>query len=133
MIESVELVVTALTAGAAVGVGDAASAAMRDAYDGLKSLAGKALRRGAVASEAEGDVRFEEELADPVTHRERLVAALSEVDLEKHGELMAAARRVLSFVDHEGSGAGGHGVVVRNSQGVVVGNHATQTNHFGSA
>jgi hypothetical protein len=41
--DPITLIVTALAAGAALGVKDAASSAVKDAYAGLKALVGKRL------------------------------------------------------------------------------------------
>jgi hypothetical protein len=130
VIESVELVVAALAAGAAAGARDAASTAVKDAYEGLKSLTRKALRRSDSAADEEGIAEVEAGLADPGAHRKELAAALISAGVEADGELVAAARRVLELVDPEGASAGKYQIVLRDNKGVQVGDHNTQTNMF---
>jgi hypothetical protein len=129
VIESVELVVAALVGGTAAGVSNATSAAVSDAYDALKSLARKALLRGAGHDDAE----VEEKLADPFGHRAELAAALSKAGVETDVELVAAAQRLLSLVDRQGTAAGKYHVVLRGNKGVQVGDNNTQTINFGDA
>jgi hypothetical protein len=133
VIESVELVVAALVGGTAAGVSNATSAAVSDAYDALKSLARKALLRGAGHGDAGVGVEVEEKLADPLVHRAELAAALSAAGAEADAELVAAARRLLSLIDPQGAAAGKYHVVLRGNKGVQVGDHNTQTIHFGDA
>ncbi|MFE9745710.1 RIP homotypic interaction motif-containing protein [Saccharothrix saharensis] len=111
MIESVDLVVAALAAGATAGVTDTASAAVKDAYQGLKSLTRRALRRGGA----------DEDTADPDELRAALVAA----DVDADAELLAAARAVLELTGRAGT------VHVHDNQGVQIGDHNTMTLHFG--
>ncbi|MEU4447219.1 hypothetical protein AB0K14_37740 [Actinosynnema sp. NPDC050801] len=115
VIESVDLVVAALAAGATAGVTDTASTAVKDAYQGLKSLTRRALRRGGV----------EEEPTDP----EQLKAALTAADAGADAELVAAARRVLELADPEG--AAKYRVDVHDNQGVQIGDGNTMTLNFG--
>lgn len=132
MIESVELVVAALSAGAAAGAGNATSTAVQDAYQGLKSLTRKALRRGDVGDVAESDAVVEATLADPSAYREVLAEVLSKAGVAEDDELLTAARRVLDLVESHASYAEKYRVVLNDSQGVQVGDHNTQTNTFGS-
>ncbi|WP_236594770.1 RIP homotypic interaction motif-containing protein [Saccharothrix sp. 6-C] len=115
MIESVDLVVAALAAGAAAGVTDTASTAVKDAYRGLKSLTRRALRRGGVAQEP----------TDPV----ELKAALTAADAGADVELVAAARRVLELADP--AGAAKYHVDAHDNQGVQIGDGNTMTLNFG--
>ena len=130
VLDSVELVVAALLAGAAAGAGDSASAAVRDGYEGLKSLTRRALRRSAAVA---GDEPAEVEagLVNPEEHREELAEALSAVDVEGDEELVAAARRLLDLTDQAEAGKY-QGAMVRENKGVQVGDHNTQTNTFTS-
>ncbi|ONI86977.1 hypothetical protein ALI144C_10055 [Actinosynnema sp. ALI-1.44] len=116
--DSAELVVAALGAGAAAGVSDTASTAVKDAYSGLKSLTRKALRR---------DGRDGERLlADPTAHRDELVAALTTVDAEPDVDLVAAAKTVLHLTGHIDQ-RGKYVVDVHDNKGVQVGDGNTMT------
>ncbi|ONI87368.1 hypothetical protein ALI22I_21770 [Saccharothrix sp. ALI-22-I] len=117
VIESVDLVVAALAAGATAGMTETASTAVKDAYQGLKSLTSRALRRGG----------SDDEPTDP----EELKAALTAADAGSDPELVAAARRVLELTDPEGASAGKYRVNVRDSQGVQIGDGNTMTLNFG--
>jgi hypothetical protein len=129
VIESVDLVVTALTAGAAAGLTDTASTAVKDAYQGFKARVLHVLRRdGSVAEEV---VRAVE--ADAVKAGERageLTAALRDVGADTDPELVAAARRVLELADPTGAENGKYRVVVHGGQGIQVGDGNTQSNTF---
>ncbi|SFW86812.1 hypothetical protein SAMN04489730_6510 [Amycolatopsis australiensis] len=132
MLESVGLVVAALSAGAAAGAGGAASAAVRDGYEGLKSLTLRAVRRSPSTSE-DGQAVLEAGLAVPEAHQAELAAALSAAAVELDDELVAAARHVLELTGLAGVSDRRYGQVeVRDNQGVQVGDHNTQTNTFTS-
>ncbi|RSN60634.1 hypothetical protein DMH01_15180 [Amycolatopsis sp. WAC 04182] len=135
MIESVELVVAALAAGAAAGAGETASAAVKDAYTGLKSLASRALRRAkAVPAEVvemvESDAVTLTEDETRTAGRRELTAALTAAGAGDDEELVAAALKVLELTDPEGTRAGKYRVLLHGNQGVQVGDHNTQTNTF---
>ncbi|MFI7122638.1 hypothetical protein [Amycolatopsis sp. NPDC049868] len=135
MIESVELVVAALAAGAAAGAGETASAAVKDAYTGVKTLAARALRRAkAVPAEVvelvEADaVTLTEDGGDGVGRRE-LTAALAAASAGEDEELVAAALKVLELTDPDRAQAGKYRVLLHGNKGVQVGDHNTQTNTF---
>ncbi|MET9262653.1 RIP homotypic interaction motif-containing protein [Amycolatopsis sp. NPDC004079] len=124
MIEVAELVVTALTAGAAVGAKDTASVAIKDAYAGLKALTVKALRgsRNVETSAAALDA--------PEDHRAELVAALSAADAGHGLELARAARELLRLVGPPTAGTGKYVVNVHDNKGVQIGDGNTMTITF---
>ncbi|MCO1575497.1 hypothetical protein M8C13_06965 [Crossiella sp. SN42] len=126
MIESADLVMAALAAGAAAGVSETATTAVKDSYSGLKSLAGKVLRRHQPDSD---QATVEGQLADPETHRHELLAALTEAGVATHPELLNAARQVLGLVDPTGTAMGKYDVTVTNCTGVQVGGHNNMTIH----
>jgi hypothetical protein len=112
MIESVDLVLAALSAGAAAGVTTTASTAVTDAYAGVKSLTRKALRRN--------DPDLDEQLANPEAHGAELRAALTAA--EPTEELVAAARSLLALTKYQ--------VDIKDSKGIQVGDHNTMTLNF---
>ncbi|MFK0248184.1 hypothetical protein ACIQUM_26120 [Amycolatopsis azurea] len=131
MIESVELVVAALAAGAAAGTRETASTAVKDAYSGVKTLALRTLRRGesvpaAVVEAVESDVITSGDDEGGVARRRDLEAALTEVGAGNDDELVAAALKVLELTD-----PGKYRVTLHGNKGVQVGDHNTQTNTFG--
>lgn len=125
--DPITLVVTALAAGAASGVQDTASAAVKDAYASLKALVLKRFT-GRVAAER---VLAKHEDA-PQDWQEPLAKELAEAGADRDSDLVAAAQAMMSLVDAAGSRAGKYTVDVRGAQGVQVGDHNTQDNIFHS-
>jgi hypothetical protein len=119
--DPVTLIVTALAAGAASALQDGASAAVTDAYARLKALVNKRF-----ASRPKGELVLAEHQAAPQTWEAPLSAAGAEGD----AALVAAAQALMSLVDEAGARSGKYVVAVRDSQGVQVGDHNTQTNTF---
>lgn len=130
VIESVELVVAALAAGAATGVGETTSTAVQDAYAGVKALTLRVLGRGESVPSAVVEAVEKDSVGLVGEGRRELVAALTAVDAGRDAELVAAARRVLELADPAGIDAGKYRVLVRDNKGVQVGDHNTQTNTF---
>lgn len=118
LIESVDLVVTALGAGAAAGLTNTATTAVKDAYEGLKSLTRKALTRA--------DVDAVAVLEDPEAHGEELRAALA--DAGPDPELVAAARALLELIDPKGTK---YQIDVHDNQGVQIGDGNSMTLNLG--
>jgi hypothetical protein len=123
--DPITLIVTALAAGAALGVKDAASSAVKDAYAGLKALITKRFggRPGAEL------VLAKHERA-PETWQAPLMAELGEVGADSDPDLVAAAQALMNLVDEAGARAGKYMVDVRGAQGVQVGEHNRQNNVF---
>lgn len=99
--DPVTLIVTALTAGAALALKDSASSAVKDAYESLKALTKKRF-----AGRQDGELvlaRYEEA---PESWKGRLAAELTAVGAENDAALVAAARELMSLVDPAGSRAG---------------------------
>jgi hypothetical protein len=135
VVESVELVVAALAAGAAVGAGETASTAVKDAYAGLKALALRLLRRvESVPSEAiavvEADAVTAVDDENGVEQRQELAAALTVAGVGEDDQLVVAALRVLELADPAGSQAGKYRVLLHGNKGVQVGDNNVQTNTF---
>lgn len=95
--DAVELIVTALTAGAAAGMKDSATAAVKDAYASLTAAVRGRLSRSAARAES-GSV-VDAYAADPDGHRAALVAALTEAGVDNDQELVAAAQHMLRQMD----------------------------------
>jgi hypothetical protein len=106
-IEAVELVVTALAAGAAAGAKDTATAAVKDAYAGLKS----------------GVRRLIGHLPDDP---EELAAELAAANVGDDAEVLEAARAVLREADPDGK----YHVTVTDSKGVQIGDGNTMNLDF---
>jgi hypothetical protein len=125
--EPITLILTALGAGAALGVKDTASAAVLDAYNGLKALV-----RRRIAGRRDGELvlaRFEQA---PQTWREPLAEELTAADAAQDADLLAAAQALLRLVDPAGYRADTYNITMTNAQGVQMGDHNIQHNTFGT-
>jgi len=135
VVENLDLVVTALAAGAAVGVSGTASAAVTDAYEGLKVLVRKAVRRGTSQTgepDPQAEKMIDEQLGAPEQHRDVLVAALTAASADRDTELIEAARRVLELADPAGSRTQKYVLDVHDNQGVQVGDGNYMTLNIGN-
>src|SRR6266576_194233 len=99
--DPITLIVTALAAGAALGLKDTASSAVKDAYAGLKALARKRL-----AGRPDADVVLCRHEKAPPTWQAPLMAELDEAGAARDRDLVAAAQALMSLVDAAGAGAG---------------------------
>lgn len=125
--DPVTLIVTALTAGAALGLKDTTSAAVKDAYRSLKALAARRL-----AGRRDGELVLARHEEAPQAWEGPLVAELTAVGAADDANLAAAAQSLLSLVDEAGWRAGKYAVQVQGSQGVQVGDRNIQHNRFSS-
>jgi hypothetical protein len=123
--DPVTMIVTALASGAALGVSDAASAAVMDAYGELKALVRRRLA-GRPAAEAV----LARHASDPAAWREPLIAELSRCEAGDDDDLVAAARVVLGLTGAAARG-GKYVVDARGAQGVQIGDRNQQDNVFG--
>ncbi|WP_232343893.1 RIP homotypic interaction motif-containing protein [Actinoplanes awajinensis] len=112
-----ELIVTALSAGAAAGLTDTASTAVKDGYAALKRTLWPWVR---------GDARqaLETDVIDGEVLEAELVASGADVD----EQVLAAAQHLLQVVDP--ANATKYRIQITDAKGVQVGDHNTQTNTF---
>jgi len=125
--DPVTLIVTALAAGAASALQDGAAQAVKDAYTRLKALV-----TGRFADRPKGELVLAEHETAPQTWEKPLAAELSAAGAADDAGLLDAAQALLNLVDEAGSRSGKYTVTVRDSQGVQIGDHNTQTNTFGA-
>jgi len=123
--DPITLIVTALAAGAALGVQDTASAMIKDAYASLKALVKKRLGGGPSA-----DLVLAKHERAPETWQAPLMAELAETGADGDRGLIAAAQALLDLVGAAGGLAGKYTVDVRGAQGVQIGDHNRQGNVF---
>jgi hypothetical protein len=122
--DSLTLIVTALAAGAALGLTDTASSVVKDSYTGLKALVRKRLEG---QSDAELVlIRYEQA---PETWREPLIAALGQAEADRDVDLVVAAQTLLGLVD-PGMRNGKYAVDARSAQGIQIGDRNRQANVF---
>jgi hypothetical protein len=125
--DPITLILTALTAGAALGISDAASSAIKDAYAGLKALVRKRLGGG-----PDAELVLAKHEQAPETWRAPLMAELGEAGAGHDADLVAAAEALMRLVDEAGARAGKYADDVRGAQGVQIGDRNTQHNVFGA-
>jgi len=100
-VDPVTLIVTALVAGAAAGLKDTATSAVKDAYNGLKGLLGRKL-----AGHPAGEVVLAQHEGDPDVWDKPLVQALTAVGAGDDPAVVTAAQALMRLVDEAGSAAG---------------------------
>jgi hypothetical protein len=99
--DPVALILTALAAGAGLGLKDAASAAITDAYNGLRGLV-----RRRLADQPDGGLVLARYEQDPQVWDRPLAQELATAGASEDAGLTAAAQAFMKLVDAAGSAAG---------------------------
>lgn len=126
--EPISLIIAALVAGATAATKDTAGKAVKDAYEGLKTLIkrkfeGDPLGQGLVDAKSEEIKQAEGLLKDKI----------SNAGADKDEEIIKVAQGLLKQVNPEESAAGKFKVDFQGEvKAAQVGDHNTQTNTFGS-
>ena len=120
--DPISLVVGALAAGAATGLTETATGAVKDAYAGLRGLVSRLFM-----DRPTGKAALEEHEQNPQL-RAALAAELEKAGAASDQEIIAAAQRVLAAVGPQSSK---YLIDLRNAQVGLVGDHNTQTVTFG--
>jgi hypothetical protein len=105
-VDPVTLIVAALVAGAAAGVKDTASSAVKDAYNGLKGLVQRRM-----GGRPDGELVLARHEQDPQVWERPLVQELTAAGAGNDPALVAAAQALMQLVDAAGSAAGGYRVL----------------------
>ncbi|MEV6801393.1 hypothetical protein AB0M91_24075 [Micromonospora rifamycinica] len=92
---AVEVITAALAVGAGAGMKDTASAAIKDAYDGLKAL----LKRRLAITDDQVVQALEADETDPGVWQARLGEALTVSGAVDDEQILGAARRLLAAAD----------------------------------
>lgn len=124
--DPVTLILTALTAGAALGLRDTSTSTVQDTYEILKTLA-----RRRLADRPDGELMLARYEQAPETWEALLAAELTAAGAEYDVELLKAAQALMSVADETGTRVGKYNLNVRGSHGVVVGDQNSQNNLFG--
>jgi hypothetical protein len=107
--EPVTLILTALAAGAALGLKGAASSAVTDAYNGLKALVKRKL-----AGRQDGELVLARHEQAPQVWEQPLAEELTAAGAAEDQDVVAAAQALMQLVDAAGSAAGKYQVVVQD-------------------
>ena len=99
--DPVTLIVAALVAGAAAGLKDTASSAIKDAYNGLKGLV-----RRKLAGRPGGELVVDRHEQDPQVWDKPLAQELTAAGAGDDPALVTAAQALMQLVDPAGSAAG---------------------------
>ena len=126
--DPITLIVTALGAGAGSAIQDGATAAIKQAYARLLSLARERLQR-----RPDGAMLLRQHAENPEQRARPLAKALSAEGAAGDAELIATAQALLRLIDEAGSRRGKYVVHAQNVQGMQIGDHGTQHNVFGPA
>jgi hypothetical protein len=112
--DPVTLIVAALAAGAAAGMGDTASQAIKDAYAGLKALLKRRFAGNAKAEETLADHE-----ADPETYEKPLAKQLEAAGAQADPEILEAAEELLKKADEAGIKTKYHVQVTGGKVGII--------------
>jgi hypothetical protein len=121
--EPITLILSALVAGATAALKDTAGKAVKESYEGLKTLIkkkfeGDALAQGMIEAKPE-EIKQVEGL---------LKTKIAAVGIDKDEEILKAAEAIMKTDDPEGASTGKYDF--RGAKGVQVGDNNTQNNNF---
>ena len=124
--DPVSLIVAALAPGCALGLKDRESAAVKDACEVVKTLAGKRL-----AGHRDGTLVLVRRAKTPRMRGGPFAAELTAANAGDGAALVAAAQVLMRLVDHAGCRSGKYNVDAGGSQGMQIGDHNSQHNVLG--
>ena len=123
---AVGTIISALISGAAAAATDTAAKEVKEAFTKLR---GSVKKRFKGVSPAE--VALAEAEKDPETWEKPLAKAVGEQGLDKDEQILALARQVLELVEADRATAGKYNINIGKAQGVIIGDSAQVTQHFG--
>jgi len=118
-------VLNALTTGAAQGVADSVSDAVKSAYGKLKQLVSVKL-----SGNKSAEVALAEHATDPETWQAPLTKALTASGVGADQAVIEAAQQLMALLDPTGTAQGKYQIDLRGAQGVQVGDGNQQFNTF---
>ncbi|MEH1900221.1 MAG: hypothetical protein V7L04_02050 [Nostoc sp.] len=125
--EPISIIIAALSAGAIAATKDTAGTAVKDAYQGLKTLIKKRFE-----SEPKAQMVLEEHETDPETYEAPLKKKLAEAGADQDAEIIKLAQELLKQLKPEESAVGKYNTVFQGEvKGIQVGDRNTQENKFG--
>lgn len=127
--DTITLIVTALSAGASAGAIDSLSddikSSAKDAYIKMRHL---------VMRRAHGDagtaIVIAEHSSDPKTHEVSLAQKLAELNAGEDEELVKAAKSLIELLSRASAGSNKYHFSVTDSKGVQIGDGNHQVNNF---
>jgi hypothetical protein len=126
--DPITLIIAALTAGIVAGTQDTAKEAVKDAYNGLKTL----LQRK-FAGKSSAEVALAEHENDPETWEAPLKKALVQTQADQDQEIIAAAQKLMAQVNPQQAAMGKYNVqITGNVQGFAQGDYQHVNMNFGN-
>lgn len=126
--DPITLILMALAAGAATGVKDAAGAAVKDSYNGLKTLIQRKF-----AGKPSAELALTEHEKKPDIWKAPLEEALKETGTDQDQEIIAAAQKLMTLVQPQQAALGKYNVqITGNVQGFAQGDFQHVNMHFGN-
>jgi hypothetical protein len=126
--DPISLILTALVSGAAASVKDTASQAVKEGYNGLKTLIQSKLAGRSAAETALA--QFEE---DPDVWKAPLEKELKKAGIAQDKEIIDTAQRVMTLVQPQQAAQGKYNVqITGNVQGFAQGDNQTVNMNFGN-
>lgn len=119
--DPIALLLGALVAGAQ----ETASEVIKDVYQGLKALIERKL-----AGKAAATLALAEHEKKPDIWKAPLVEAFKEAEVDQDVEILTAAQQLMALSHPHEAMLGKFTVKITHAQGVIQGDHATQTNYF---
>ena len=126
--DPVSLIVTALVSGLSAGLGESASAAMKDAYGILRDRLQRTFNADPVAR-----ATLDAHATSPDTWDRLLREQISRLGADRDGDVLEAAQRVLTIADARGSRSGSHHIHVGGHGRAAVGDRGDVQLHGASA
>jgi hypothetical protein len=118
-VDPVSLIIAALAAGASTALRDTAAEAVKDAYNGLKSLLKRKL-----GDKPAAQVVIDKHEESPDVWEKPLEEEIKLSGVGDDEEVVRAAQKLMELVDPDGARAGKYNVNISGGKGIVVGDHA---------
>lgn len=122
---TIEIILSALTAGAIAGTTDVAGAAIKDAYKALVSLI-----TIKIGSNKEAKSHLDKYLKDPETWKKPVKKAIQESKIDKDDQVLKLARELLKLVKSNQASSENHIEINGNVQGLIQENKGRVTMNF---
>ena len=126
--DPVTLILTALATGAAASAKDVTSQAVKDAYNGLKTLI-----KNKLAGKPDAEMALAQHEKKPEVWKAPLEDGLKEAGVEQDQDIIAAAQQLMTLVHPQQAAMGKYNVqITGNVQGYAQGDHQQVTMNFGN-
>jgi hypothetical protein len=117
--DPVSLIVAALAAGVSTALKDTAGEAVKDAYNGLKSL----LKRK-FGDKTAAQVAIEKHAESPEVWEKPLEEEIKQSGVAEDEEVVRSAQKLMELVDPAGAQTGKYNVTISGGKGILVGDDA---------